>query len=86
MAALGYGGGFCHSAQVKGPTMTQLSATRTYSHDGPICPYCGRKFVPDDPAYYDEQRYIEQNCDDCYKTFKVEVYHSTSWTCDAIED
>lgn len=66
--------------------MTKLSATRTYSTDGPECPYCGRKYTPDEAHYYDEARYTEQECDECEKTFKVEVYNSTSWTCDAIEN
>lgn len=65
--------------------MTKLSADRTYSHEGPECPYCGRKYTPDDPYYYDEAHYTRQECDDCGKVFAVEVYHSTSWTCDAIE-
>ncbi len=66
--------------------MTKLCATRTYSHEGPECPHCGRKWVPDDPGYYDADNYTEQKCDECEKTFAVEVYHSTSWTCDAIEE
>jgi transposase-like protein len=58
---------------------------RTYSLNGPECPHCGQRFIPDEAHYYDEQRYTEQDCDECEKTFKVEVYHSTSWTCEAIE-
>jgi|GEM_PF-3337308 len=65
--------------------MTRLSQKRTYSTSGPECPYCGRQYTPDEPHYYDESNYTEQECDDCGNTFMVEVYHSTSWTCEAFE-
>ncbi len=56
----------------------------TYSTDGPICPYCQRQFTPDEPHYFDERRYTEDDCDQCGKTFSVEVYTSTSWRCEPI--
>jgi transcription elongation factor Elf1 len=52
----------------------------TYSTDGPQCPYCNREFVPDEGFYYDSNL-AELDCDECGKAFKVEVYHSVSWTC-----
>jgi hypothetical protein len=30
--------------------------------------------------------YTSQWCDECGKTFKVEVYTRTSWTCGPLED
>ena len=60
---------------------------RTYSTDGPECPHCGRQYTPDEPHYFDESGF-EIECDgkaadgkDCGKTFKVEVFTQTSWTC-----
>lgn len=58
----------------------------TYSNDGPECPYCGRQFVPDESYYYDEAAFTQMECDECRKTFKVEVHHSVSWRCDPIPE
>lgn len=55
--------------------------TDTYSTEGPQCPYCERQYTADDAGYYDEQNYTEETCDECGKTFDVEVYHSVSWSC-----
>jgi transposase-like protein len=55
--------------------------SETYSTEGPKCPHCGRQFTADDPIYFDEQGYTEEECDDCGKSFDVEVYNCTSWTC-----
>jgi rRNA maturation protein Nop10 len=55
----------------------------TYEHEGPKCPYCGRQYTADDPAYFDEMNYTEEDCDSCGKTFDVAVYHTVSWTCSA---
>ena len=57
----------------------------TYSIYGPQCPKCGFTFTTDEPFYFNEQNYTEDECPECDTTFKVEVYHSTSWTC-TIED
>lgn len=59
---------------------------RTYSTDGPKCPYCARQYTADEPHYFDENNYTEEDCDDCGKKFEVRVYTSTSWTCDPIPD
>jgi ribosomal protein L37AE/L43A len=57
----------------------------TYSHEGPQCPYCGRQYTADEPFYYDE--YLGSlDCDSCGKIFKVEVYISTTWTCNKQEE
>ncbi|HZP77515.1 MAG TPA: hypothetical protein VFB45_15330 [Pseudolabrys sp.] len=61
--------------------MTKLREGESYSHEGPECPKCGFTFMPDDSIYYDENRYTEETCQECQTKFKVEVYHSTSWTC-----
>jgi hypothetical protein len=58
-----------------------MSKLRTYSTDGPICPYCGRQFTPDDPSYYDQHQMTELECNNCRGTFSVEVAHSVSWAC-----
>lgn len=62
-----------------------MTTTETYSTDGPTCPHCGFVFTPDDGIYYDERRYTEDECPECEKKFKVEVFHSVSWTCEAID-
>ena len=48
--------------------------------EGPVCPYCGRQFTADEAHYYDEEKYQADECDECGKTFGVEVVHTTSWT------
>lgn len=53
----------------------------TYSIEGPQCPYCQRQYTADEPHYFDEMGYTEEDCDQCGKTFEVMVYTSTSWTC-----
>jgi len=58
----------------------------TCETEGPKCPYCGRQYTADDPAYYDEINYTEETCDECDKTFDVMVYTSTMWTCNVKED
>ena len=58
-----------------------MSKLHTYSTDGPICPHCERRFTPDDSSYYDQYQMTEIECDQCGKTFKVEVEHSVSWPC-----
>lgn len=58
----------------------------TYSTDGPECPHCGRQWTPDEPHYYDESNYREQECDQCGKTFDVSVAVVTSWTCEGRAD
>lgn len=57
----------------------------TYSTEGPICPYCARQYTADEGHYYDESNYTSEDCGSCGKTFSVEVYTSTSWTCEAVE-
>lgn len=51
-----------------------------YSSEGPKCPYCGRQYTADEPYFYDVNKYTEQECDQCGKTFDVEVCHSVDWT------
>jgi hypothetical protein len=58
--------------------------TESYSTDGPQCPQCGFTFTPDEGHYFDEAAYTEDACPECYTTFKVEVHHSVSWTCEII--
>lgn len=53
---------------------------QTYRTDAPECPYCGYKQGHDGGYYYNEDL-TEDECGDCGKTFDIEVYHSTSWTC-----
>lgn len=55
-----------------------------YSTEGPICPHCERQYTADEPYYFDESNYTSQECDGCGKTFSVQVYTSTSWTCEAM--
>lgn len=64
--------------------MTKIGSTRTYSTDGPECPYCGFTFTPDDPFFYDD-RYTQEECPECDRKFKVEVRHSVSWACDQLD-
>lgn len=72
-------------AQKAKATNRSYDRKSTYSYDGPVCPYCGRAFVPDDPIYYDERLMTEIDCDECGKKFGVEVYNSVSWHCRALE-
>ncbi len=64
--------------------MSELA--ETYEHEGPKCPYCARQYTADEPHYYDEMNFTDMECDGCGKTFNVEVYTSTSWTCTALPD
>lgn len=66
--------------------MTHSSAEETYSTEGPECPYCGFTFTPDEPHYFDETGYTEDECPECEKKFQVSVSHSTSWLCVPIGD
>lgn len=59
---------------------------RTYSTEGPQCPHCGRQYVADDPDYYDEYRYTNDECDECGKPFLVTVTISASWACREVEE
>ena len=52
----------------------------TYSTDAPECPYCGHKQMHDGGSLYDEDL-TEMECGRCDRSFGVQVYHSTSWTC-----
>jgi transposase-like protein len=61
--------------------MTRLSATETFSTEGPQCPHCGVRMTADEGFYYDENRYVEDECHECEKKFSVRVYTSTTWTC-----
>lgn len=60
-------------------------ADYTYSTDAPMCPYCGHKQSHDGGHYYSEDL-TEDQCGICDKTFGIEVYHSTSWTCTPKDD
>lgn len=62
-----------------------MRKVRTYSTHGPECPYCGNVITPDDGFYHDEDRYTEQDCPECEKTFSVEVTNWTSWACEPKE-
>lgn len=56
----------------------------SYSHDGPECPRCAFTFTPDEPHYYDEARYTEDECQECGCKFTVSVAITTSWSCEEI--
>lgn len=58
---------------------------RTWSDEGPKCPYCEDLQVPDEPFYYDEST-TTLDCGNCGKEFNVEVYHSVSWSTSKKED
>lgn len=64
--------------------MSRLNDTETFSDKGPECPYCGDTIMPDEGIYYDETRYVTDECPTCEKKFKVEVHTSTTWTCEAV--
>lgn len=55
-------------------------ADETYNTDAPECPYCGHKQQHDGGYLYDEDL-TEIECDGCQRTYDVEVFHRTSWTC-----
>lgn len=59
-------------------------AEETYSTEGPKCPNpdCGFQFTADESHYYAETDYEEDTCPKCSETFDVEVFTSTSWTCE----
>jgi transposase-like protein len=61
-------------------------ADRTWSHQGPQCPHCGRQYTADEPHYYDESNYTGQECDNCGKKFNVEVCVSVAWACEPIKE
>jgi len=61
-----------------------MTQERTYSTAGPECPYCGHKHQADEPFYYDEDMTV-MDCGRCERDFNVEVYTSTSWTCEPRE-
>jgi rubrerythrin len=65
--------------------VTKLRENVTYSQSGPECPKCGFTFTPDDGTYY-QGSYTDEQCPECETKFKVEVYHSTSWTCTVPSD
>lgn len=56
----------------------------TYEHEGPKCPHCGRQYTADEPHYYDDSNYTEDECDQCGGKFTVRVDHWTTWSCTAI--
>lgn len=58
----------------------------TYESEGPRCPYCGYQITADDPVFYDEQDYTEEECPGCGKIFDVEVCRSVDWSCHRKED
>jgi len=58
-----------------------MTEKRTYSHEGPTCPYCGHVMTPDEGYFHDEHRYTEQECPECEKAYSVEVNNWTSWGC-----
>ena len=65
--------------------MTWLPASETYSSEGPQCPHCGRQYTADEPHYYDEMNYTEEQCDECNKPFSVRVCTTVAWSCEPIE-
>lgn len=62
--------------------MTDFVVGEQYSNEGPVCPYCGIIIDVDGGKYYDADRYTEDECPDCGKQFRVNVYVSYSWTTD----
>lgn len=56
----------------------------TYSTIGPQCPHCDHVVTPDGNQYYDVEKYTEDTCESCGKSFGVKVYRETSWACEAI--
>jgi hypothetical protein len=59
-------------------------ARETYSSEGPQCPYCDRQYTADEPHYYDETGYTEDECDSCGGKFTVCVHVSVAWSCEPI--
>jgi predicted RNA-binding Zn-ribbon protein involved in translation (DUF1610 family) len=57
-----------------------------HSDEGPQCPHCNCVITPDENHYYDEQRYIQDECPECGKMFSVRVEVQVSWICAPIED
>lgn len=58
--------------------------SETYSTEGPQCPGCHTQITADEPHYYDDMKYTEDQCDECGARFTVSVYTRTSWTCELI--
>lgn len=57
----------------------------TYSSEGPECPYCHRQYTADEPHYFNETNYTRETCDECGKTFRVQVHTTVSWLCEPID-
>lgn len=62
-----------------------MTSDHTYSTEGPQCPYCERQYTADEPHYYDKMGFTQDVCDACGGAFSVQVYTSTSWTCEPME-
>lgn len=60
-----------------------FQADETFSTEGPQCPHCGRQYTADEGYYY-QTDYTEEECDECGNKFRIEVSHTTSWTCEPI--
>lgn len=57
----------------------------TYSHDGPVCPYCGHQHRNDDSQFYNENL-SELECGSCGKVSLMRVCVSWSWVCEQFDD
>lgn len=54
--------------------------------EGPQCPYCQRQYTADEAYYFDENAYTQETCDECGKTFSVQVHTTTDWICEPMPD
>lgn len=53
-----------------------VELAETDSTEGPLCPYCARQFTADENRYWE---LTKMECDDCGRTFDVEVCVETTW-------
>lgn len=55
--------------------------TDTFEYEGPKCPYCGNQYTADEPFFFDELNYTDEECDECGNSFYVTVSNLTAWAC-----
>lgn len=60
----------------------ECGETETYSTHKPHCPYCGHINRDDDPDYrYYEDGEFQNECDNCYKEYTVDVHITYAYSC-----